>query len=238
MQLNMKKFIGLTMLMLMTSFSIFAQTSRTDPQDTEGWYSASLKLDLPRKWESNLTCEERFYNNLKTGYGTYVSLGLTKKVSKYIGFTGEYRIAAFNYGITHRYTFGLEATKKVNKKWDLSGRILLQNRVQDSYEPGIASDKSLFWRVRGLAKYEINKKLDAYASVEPIMMVGGNSFVDNWRSAIGLKYKLNKKAKFDLFYIYRPDYGKKTYNRIFHIVGFNFSYTLKVKEKKKKNGKS
>ena len=224
---------GLTIVMLMTSSNNFAQTSRTDPQDTEGWYSASLKLNLPRKWESNLTLEERFFNNLKTNYGTYISLGLTKKVTKYISFTGEYRIASFNYGITHRYTFGMEANKKINKQWDLGGRVLLQNRVQDNYEPGVVKDNSIFFRLRAQAKYEINKTLDIYASMEPIIKFGGNSFVDNWRNTIGLKYKLNTKTKLDIFYIYRPDYGKKSYNRLFHIVGFNLSYTLKVKEKKK-----
>ena len=64
------------------------------------------------------------------------------------------------------------------------------------------------------------------------MKIDGNSFVNNWRNTIGIKYKLNKKTKLDLSYIYRPDYGKKTYKRTFHIIGFNASYTLKLKKKK------
>ncbi len=116
----------------------------------------------------------------------------------------------------------------------MGGRVLLQNRVQDSYEPGVVKDNSIFWRVRAQVKYDITTSLDAYASMEPIMKIGGNSFIDNWRNTIGLKYKVNAKTKLDLFYIHRPDYGKKSYNRLYHIVGLNFSYTLKVKDQKKK----
>jgi len=210
----------------------FAQTSLKDPTDTEGWYSASLKLNLPKKWESNFTYESRFYNGLKTYYGSYLSLGLAKKLGKSVDMLGEYRLALFNYGITHRYTLGLEHTKKWGKKWNSGFRFLIQNRVQDAYEPSVSQDKAIFWRTRLQVKYELNKDLDTYASVEPIMKIGGNSFVDNWRNTIGIKYKLNKKTKLDLCYIYRPDYGKKSYNRTFHIIGLNASYTLKVKKRK------
>jgi hypothetical protein len=227
------KIVKLGALVCILQFNIgFAQTSLKDPRDTEGWYSSSLKLILPKKYESNFTYESRFYNGLKTYYGSYLSLGLSKKLSKTVDMMGEYRMALFNYGITHRYTIGIEYAKKWGKKWNSGFRLLLQNRVQDSYESSVSQDNAMFWRTRFQLKYEINNYLDAYASVEPIMKIDGNSFVNNWRNTIGIKYELNKKTKLDLSYIYCPDYGKKTYNRTFHIIGFNASYTLKLKKKK------
>lgn len=230
----MKKII-FPIFILMSSFQqTFSQATKADPKDAEGWYSASLKLDLPRKWESNLTYESRFYNNLKTYYGTYISLSGTKALSKIVKMSGEYRIAFLTEGITHRYTLGMEGTWKVKKKLELSGRFQLQNRIQDSYDPIEANDKALFWRVRAQAKYPINKNLDMYASVEPIMEVGANQLVDNWRNIIGIKYKIFKRTKLDISYQNRLDYGKATYNRYYNILCVNVSYNLKVKEKNKK----
>lgn len=230
----MKKYFISAFLLLGLVNTAFSQATKTDPIDSEGWYSATLKMDLPKKWETNLTYEARTYNNLKTYYGSYLSLSGMKSLNKIFKVGGEYRMAIFDDGITHRYTLGVEATGKIKKKLEVSGRLQFQNRVQDAYDPALSTDKSLFWRVRAQAKYALGKEFEVYGSTEPIMKIGGNNFVDNWRNTIGIKYKGIKKTKLDLFYIYRPDYGKRTYNRLYHIVGLNVTYTLKVKEKGKK----
>jgi hypothetical protein len=227
----MKKLLSIFLICCSFCNQLSAQASKADPTDAEGWYSASLKLDLPKKWEGNFTYEARYYNNLKTYYGSYLSLSGTKSLNKIFKIGGEYRIAFFKDGITHRYTLSTEAGGKINKKLEVSGRLQFQNRVQDAYDPLVNTDKNLFWRVRAQAKYAFNKEFELYGSVEPIMEIGGYNFVDNWRNTIGLKYKGIKKTKLDLFYTNRPDYGKKTYNRLYHIVGFNLTYTLKVKDK-------
>ena len=212
---------------MLISIGTFAQTSKSDPVDGEGWYSATLKLDLPKKWEASFQYEARFWNNLQNYYGSYVSVGANKQINKHLDLSAEYRMAFFDDGITYRYTLGGEANTKLNKKFSGSARLLFQNRVQDEYDPSLATESVIFWRVRGQLKYEASKKIDLYGSVEPIMAIGGNSFVDNWRNIIGVKYKINKKTKVDLSYMYRPDYGKRTYNRTFHVIGFNLSYRLK-----------
>lgn len=137
-------------------------------------------------------------------------------------------MAFFDDGITYRYTLEAEATAKLNKKIGVNGRLLFQNRVQDEYDPSIATSTSLFWRVRGLLKLEATNKVDLYASVEPVMEIGGYHFVDNWRDIVGIKFKMNKKTKLDLWYMYRPDYGKSTYNRLFHVLGLNLTYRFKT----------
>lgn len=230
----MRKLLFYFVYALMLPFSSWSQATKTDPTDAEGWYSASLKLDLPKKWETNLTYEARFYNNLKTYYGSFISLSGTKSVSKVVKLSGEYRVALLEEGITHRYTLGMEATWKFKKKLELATRLQIQNRIQDAYDPLEATDKTLFWRFRTQLKYPLHKDWDIYGSVEPIMEVGGDNFVDNWRNTLGFKYKGLKKTKIDLFYIYRPDYGKKTYNRLYHIIGLNVAYQLKVKSGKEK----
>ena len=224
----MKRLAYSVVLIICSFFTAEAQTSKTDPVDGEGWYSVTLKADLPKKWEASLQYEARFWNNLQNYYGSYVSLGVNRKMNKHLDLCAEYRMAFFDDGITYRYTLGGEASKGINKKINIAGRLLFQNRVQDEYDPTVATDNTIFWRVRGQLKFEATKKVDIYGSIEPIMQIGGNSFVDNWRNIIGVKYKFNKKTKLDLWYMYRPDYGKSSYNRVFHVLGLNLTYRLKV----------
>jgi hypothetical protein len=223
----MKPFIYLISFVFLGLSSV-AQTSKADPIDGEGWYSVTLNADLPKKWEASLDYELRTQNNLQKYYGSYLSLGVNREINKRLSLGAEYRMAFFDYGITYRYTLGAESNNKLSKKINFVGRVLLQNRIQDEYDPAVLSESSLFWRVRGQLRWEATKKMDVYGSVEPVMQVGGNNFVDNWRNIIGVKYKLNKKTKVDFWYMYRPDYGKKSYNRLFHIIGVNLSYRLKV----------
>jgi hypothetical protein len=90
--------------------------------------------------------------------------------------------------------------------------------------------------VRLQGKYPVTKKLDAYVSWEPIMKFGGIYFIDNIRNTIGFKYKVLPDLKLDLYYIYRPDYAK-SYNRLFHVIGFSADYSLKIKKKKSSKSK-
>lgn len=224
-------------LLLASSNFAFSQTSINDPKDAEGWYSATIKFDMPKKWQPFFQYEARFYDNLRTYYGSYLSFGTSKNISKKSEVLAEYRMSLFRDATYHRFSIGAQTEKKLFKKCDANFRLLLQNRVEDYYEAGEASQQSFWWRARAGVKYKITKDLDAYASLEPIMEFGGEEPVNNWRNTIGLKYKIYKNTKLDVFYIYNPDYGKKTYNRTFNILGVNMSYTFSTKSKNKKSQK-
>jgi len=115
--------------------------------------------------------------------------------------------------------------------------VLLQNQLQD-YTDLINYTKPdesfIFYRGRLRGTYKINKKMDVYASVEPIFRVGGVFIVDNWRSQLGVTYDITKDLKTDIYFIYREDYAKATYNRYFYISGVNLSYKFSKPKKKQK----
>lgn len=226
----MKKLFIIAALFILQS-QLIAQTSKTDPKDWQGWMGGTLKFDLPKKWTPYIEYQARTYNNLKTYNGSYISIGVQKKVSKFVHLVGEYRLALVQKGTYHRYTFGAEYEKE-KKKWDWGVRLLLQNQLQDFDEANKATQDEFYWRVRLGAKYELSKKVAAFASIEPIMKSGGRHFVDNLRNQLGLRFKIAPKTKLDVFYIYRPDYAK-SYNRTFNIVGFDLIHTIKPKKKKK-----
>jgi hypothetical protein len=220
-----------TFLLLIVTVS-FGQATKTDPREGQGWYGAGVSIDLPKKWNLSLDYEARFQNNLKDYYGSYFSIELENKLHKYFTAIGEYRLAKFDDGVSHRFSFGGSSEMKLAKKTKLSSRILFLNRVWDDIDPTLTNEKSLFWRFRIGLEYGLMKKMDLYAATEPIMEFGGDSFIDNWRNTIGFKYKIYKKTTLNVFYIYRPDYRKASYNRYYNIFGVNFKYNIKVKSKK------
>jgi len=232
-----KQLFRITFLFLLSvPFYGSAQTSKSDPTDVQGWYGAGLKLDLPKKWAVNFDYQSRFYNNLKTYNGSYISLGFSKKIISLIELMAEYRLSLVQKGTYHRYSLGGELSKDI-RKVELSLRMLFQNQLQDFDDATKDNDNSNYWRARFGVKYRFLKRFDLYASVEPIIKFGGRYFLDNWRNTVGIKARIFPGAKIDLYYIYRPDYAK-SYNRTFHVIGLNVDYTLKLGKKKASKKKS
>jgi len=206
--------------------SVLAQTSKADPTDVQGWYGGTLDINLPRKWAAELDYQARYFNNVRTFNGSYISVGASKELSDFLSLQAEYRLALVSGLTSHRVSVGAEASQQFGEL-DISLRALIQNRVQDFDDATISNDHSGYWRVRLGAKVNLVKKLNMYMQTEPIMKFGGVYFVDNWRNTIGLKYKFSKQLKLDAYYIYRPDFAKATYNRLFHINGVSIIYSLK-----------
>lgn len=227
----MKKLLTGTLIGTIMFFTATAQTSKADPKDAQGWYGLGVKLDLPKKWTAEFDYQTRFINNLSTYNGSYFSAGINRKLGKILEAGLEYRLALVQKGTYHRVSAGLEASKKW-KPIELSWRLLVQNQLQDFVDPTEVNQNEGYWRSRWMVKYSLNKKWELFAATEPVMKFGGNNFVDNWRNTIGTKVKLAPRTKLELYYIYRPDYAKKTYNRFFHIFGLNLTQTLQVKKNK------
>ncbi len=220
-----------TLTPLMVWAGLSAQTSATDPVDVLGWYGTGITVDLPNKWEAGVDYQARFQNNLADLKGSYISFFATKEVVKRLGVQAEYRLGLVQGSTFHRYSIGGEYQPKLSGM-DLGIRLLVLNNIQDFLDPVEASQNDLYWRVRLKMGFPLSKRWEAYLAVEPVMKFGGNRFVDNLRNTIGVKRKLNKLAKLDLYYMYRPDYAKSTYNRLFHVVGLNLDFKWKPSKKK------
>jgi hypothetical protein len=147
-------------------------------------------------------------------------------LSKHFDLTGEYRLAMVQQGNYNRFSGGLLCDYKW-KNWELGGRALILNQIQDFDDVSKPDQSEGYWRVRAQAKYKINKRLDVYASVEPIMKFGADFVVDNWRDELGVKWQIKKGLKLNPYFIYRPDYGKASYNRLFYIYGLQLDYSIR-----------
>lgn len=222
------RIIYLLLLTICLTTTANAQTSKADPNDVQGWFSGMLKADLPKKWDLAFEYQNRLVGNLSYSRGSYLSAELNKKLNNIFTATGEFRLAFLDNGTFKRYTIGIEA-EAGSKKWEWNARLLLQNQLQDFADE--TKDTDGFWRVRLQLSHPLNDKLGIFASTEPVMRFGGNYFVDNWRNMVGIKWKIAPHTRLDLSYMYRPDYAKATYNRLFHIIGVQLVYKLPKKKK-------
>ena len=209
-----------------------AQTSRGDPTDVQSRLGVGLHFDLPNTWETSLQYRIRHVDNVAQYRGSYLTGEAKFKPLSAVALLGSYRLAAVNNGKFHRYAVGAEVTREMGPT-DLALRGLLQYQKQnftDNDEQ--SSDEDVYVRTRLELKHAVGERVDVYMSTEPYLK-RGNWAVDNWRNTLGTKVEYAKGKKLDLFYIYRPDYGKPTYNRTFHIIGLDFDFDFKVGGKSK-----
>ncbi len=221
-----KRFVLVSMIFVVGFLSASAQTSKSDPKDSQGWFTAKLNLDLANGWELSTGYQARYINDMGTYNGSYITFGAEKKLNKFLSVQGDYRLAFVEKGTYHRFSVGGEFKEKASD-FEFKLRLLIQDQLQDLVDPTKENQNDVSWRARLQTGYDVSDHLSLYVGTEPIMKFGGTHFVDNWRNTLGAKYEIAKRTKLDLFYIYRPDYAKATYTRYFNIIGFELSHTLK-----------
>ncbi len=205
---------------------IQAQATKAGPVDVQGWMGVGANYKLNKQWQLEGDFQSRYFNNVQTHSGNYLSLGVQRKINKHFDATAEYRLAMVQQGNYNRFSGGVLCDFKW-QQWTFAGRALIQNQVQDFDDVSKPDQSEGYWRVRAQVKYKVSKQLDLYGSVEPIMKFGADFLVDNWRDEVGVKWELKKGLKLNPYFIYRPDYGKATYNRLFYIYGLQLDYSIR-----------
>ncbi|MBU6366758.1 MAG: DUF2490 domain-containing protein [Gemmatimonadetes bacterium] len=196
-----------------------AQPTRADPVDWQAWYGGALTVDLPRRWETQVDYRVRYQDNASRWLGSYVTTELSRGVGRGLRLGGSYRLAQVGDRTFHRLAAGPSWERRVAGV-RVGARVLAQYQRQtfDGDDEG-GSDTDTFVRTRLQLRRPLTRWLRGYVSTEPFFAVGGDFPADNWRNTIGTEWDLGKGRALDLFYIYRPDYGKRSYNRTFHVVG-------------------
>jgi len=200
-----------------------AQTSREDPSDLQAWYGAGLALDLPRRWEAAFRYRVRTDHDASAYQGSYLGAELGRRVHDRVAVTGGYRLALTDEPPAHRFSLDAEASARVGTL-ALSLRPALQYRLRrvegDDEQDGPGR---LTFRTRLRARGRITDALDAYASAEPVVQLGDDTFVRGWRNTVGVRLEYARGRRVDLFYSHRPDYAK-SYNRTFHVLGVDLDF--------------
>lgn len=224
----MRKIKLVFIVLLVISFHEgYAQATKSDPVDKQGWVSAGLDLDLPKKWKVELEYQARVFNDLKTFNGSYYSIGIEKGLSSWFALQTEYRLSKVLRGTFNRISAGFVIDKKIEDV-KLDFRMLYQNQVQDFDDPLRESADKNFVRMRVRARKELSPKVDGILSFEPIYKVQSGLQIDNYRIQGELRYHFTKASSLDVFYLNRPDYAK-SYKRQYHVIGIAFKHEIKIK---------
>lgn len=222
-----KTFLFILILACIMSPS-FAQTSKTDPNDVEGWAGIGLNFKLPGKWDLGIDYQLRTDSNVSRYKGSYFTPEVNYKLSKKFKAIVNFRYASTNNGNSSRIGMGMEYAEKF-KKWKLDFRPQLQYTVRYANDGDVSNQSKWILRTKIGMEHALSKKLEAYASIEPFFTFDKTEyFIDNIRNTIGLKYEYKKNNTIGFFYIYRPDYAK-SYNRNFHIAGIKIDLNWKIK---------
>jgi predicted porin len=203
-----------------------AGAAQVDQDDVQSRSGVRLNLNLPGKWEVDLDYQLRMVDDLSTYRGSYFTFEADYHLTKEITAIGAYRYVLGNEGNAHRFAAGLELETRL-RKVKLAFRPLIQYRTAFVDDDDVGGDGDTFARTRLRAEYPVTKKLDVYGSMEPFFGFGAEYAVDNWRNELGLQYAFSKGVRLDLYYIYRPDYGR-AYNRYFHVVGVTLRFSTRV----------
>jgi hypothetical protein len=170
-------FTALLILLINTGY---AQATKSDPIDQQGWFSAGVDLDLPKKWKAEIEYQARVFNDFKTFNGSFYSLGVEKGLTSWFSLNTEYRLSKVLKGTYNRISAGFVVDKKVEDiKLDL--RVLYQNQVQDFDDPSKENDKNNFIRIRMRVKKDLSDRMDLLLSFEPIYQVRSGLQIDNYR---------------------------------------------------------
>jgi len=216
-----------TLLLVLLMNASYGQATKSDPVDKQGWFSAAIDFDLPKKWRAEIEYQARVFNDFKTFNGSFYSIGFEKGLTSWLSLNTEYRLSKVLKGTYNRISAGFVVDKKVEDiKLDL--RVLYQNQVQDFDDPRKENDKNNFIRIRMRGKKDLSDRMDLLLSFEPIYQVRSGLQIDNYRIQGGLKYHFTKGTTLDVFYLNRPDFAK-SYKRQYHVFGIAFKQEIKIK---------
>jgi len=224
----LKKIFLINLISVCMMCTAVAQTSKTDPNDVEGWAGIGLNLKLPGKWDVGMDYQLRTDSNVSRYKGSYFTPEINYKLSKKVKAIANFRYASTNNGNSSRVGMGIDYAEKF-KKWKLEFRPQLQYTIKYANDGDVSNQSKWILRTKLGLEYALSKKLEAYTSVEPFFTFDKTEyFIDNIRNTIGLKYAYKKNNTLGFFYIYRPDYAK-SYNRNFHIAGIKLDLNWKIK---------
>lgn len=186
---------------------VFQATAFGQDQDVRLWSSLSVRYDLSKKWRISLEEEARFIENIGRLDKINSELTVNYQINKFLDGGVLYRLIANNHPdgyvyANHRFGAYLEVQKKY-----AGMRLSLKTSFQKTYPAFFRSGDwylpENYVRAEGGVSRELkNKKTEPYTNLEWWYRIqsGDQSFIDRYRFTIGIKHKLNKNNRLDLFF--------------------------------------
>ncbi len=222
----MKRITGAFLLLFLFAAKSFSQTS-----DFGLWYSAGAGMDLTHYLDISLEGDIRTFDGgskIDEGFG---ELGLSLKVFRFLSVGTAYRLTSKlendnNYYLRHKFMFDVKGRTSLGRL-GLSARFRLQ-RQDKTYIESLADEvPDYYGRIKLQAVYNLKKsKFEPNVYIETFsrMFETADKRIEKYRLSAGVAYKLSKKQKVDLSYIFQRDYIPHLSN--LNIISLSYNFKL------------
>jgi hypothetical protein len=219
--MHIKKTI-LLLLLLISNNCLFAQSK----DDTQLWLGVSVKKKIYNTLSGSFQYRVRKVDNISSYKGSYFYFALEKKLNKTFSIETNYRLAVVDNLYYNRYALGVEVQLKSDHNKFIF-RPMVQYQKQATFNDIETSYNSRsYFRPRVSWKNDYLKNLEWYIHLEPFYKIDNNINVNWWQNTLGLKYEVNKKVKLNPYFIWQPDFTKKS-PATNYIIGFDLEFNFK-----------
>lgn len=219
-------------LVVMAGALLFAVAARaqiydtTEESDLRARFGFTLEKKLARglhlSWEEEL----RLKGNLGDFDRIYSGLSISYKVCDFLKIGAGYTFIAIDHAgkkstayekfwdLRHRLSAHITFSRHIGPRWKIS----LRERVLCTLRNGEVNelekcDPAYVLRSRLMAQYTVfSRPIEPYAYVELSNTLTSPKIVDNYvdkvRTALGIKYRLNRRSSLDFYYRFDYDYNK------------------------------
>ena len=204
----MKRSFPLFLILFLISFSANSQT-----KDFGIWYSAGGSMALTRSIDFKMEGDIRTFQNaskIDEGFG---EAGLSLQVFKFLSVAGSYRLTSKfeddgNYYLRHKFFLDIKGKANLGR-FGFSCRLMDEHQVKTYIKHTDDEFPDDFFRLKLEANYNIAK-----SKIEPViyyeswskLFEGTEKTIEKYRLSAGATYKINKKNKIGISYIFQRDY--------------------------------
>lgn len=216
------KNIILFLILLFFNKYLLAQSK----DDTQLWLGVSVKKKIYNTLSGSFQYRVRQVDNISTYKGSYFHFILEKKLNKTFSIETNYRLSVVDNLYFNRYALGLEAQLKSNHNKFII-RPMVQYQKQATFNDIETSNNSRsYFRPRVTWKNDYLNNLEWYIHLEPFYKIDNNINVNWWQNTVGFKYEVNNKVKLNPYFIWQPDFTKKS-PATNYILGFDLEFNFK-----------
>jgi hypothetical protein len=219
------RLIPIIMILLPLASGLQAQN-----QDLQLWISAGTRVDLTPKIRLSVEEEARYFDNISRLDKLNSDLTLDYKLSDSFSLGVLYRLISNRnangyYNLDHRFDLHLgyqHSYRAWNFEADLKGQKTFDqfSGLNDKYLP------DNYIRIKGeISRLLINRKTEPYVNLEVwyYMPQGKKDFLDQYRLTLGIKHKLDKQNRLNVFY--RIQQEVQVADPLFaHILGTGYTF--------------
>jgi len=227
MSINTTNKLVCRILFLFIMCSLSAKVSGQKQHDAMAWITVAVEKKITNRFSIGIMNQTTFNQNFREMGATYLDLGLTYKLSKYLSVSGNYRFTEARnlenvYQPIQRFYTDVTLSKGYRKFY-----FQFRSRLQVQYY-GIDPTDSYramknFNRNRFSIRYNINRVYSPYIFVEQFYRLNTIRKTQAIRAGVGLTYKFNLQHRLDFYFLNQFQVNRSN-PRIDYIYGITYSY--------------